>query len=364
MRLVHVADVHLDAPFAWAGASGAARRQAIRDAFAAAVALVRSADADALCVAGDLFEHERVTEDTGRYLAELFASLAPVPVLLAPGNHDWYGPASLYHRTAWPANVVVFRSERLAPVTLADGLTVWGAAHLAPAGTRGFLDGFAVDRGGVHVGLFHGSERSAMSAESAAKLPHAPFTAGQVPAAGLHFALVGHLHTPYDGAHHAYPGNPEPLTFGETGERAALVVDVDDDGQVRTRRHVVACTEVAELDLDITGLTHSGALRAAVADLLAGRSGVVRVSVRGELDPQTDLDVEGWRALAPALDALVVRTTGVHEAYDMAAIVAEPTVRGRFVADVLEQVGDPDLRRRVLATGLRALDGRADLEVR
>jgi exonuclease SbcD len=365
MRLVHVADVHLDAPFAWAGADGGAhRRQAIRDTLRAAVDLARAEGADALSIAGDLFEHERVTEDTARFLAEAFASLAPIPVLLAPGNHDWYGPASIYHRAAWPANVTIFREDRLRPLTLAEGFTIWGGAHLAPAGTNGFLDGFAVDRGGVHVGLFHGSESAAMSAESATKFPHAPFTAAQIPQSGLHFALVGHLHTPHDGRFHAYPGNPEPLSFGESGERAALVVDVDDHGAVRTTRRPIAHTEVADLLLDVTGIGHSDALRSAVIDLVGARTGVVRLSLHGDLDPQVDLAPDTWRAAAPALDALVVRTNDLHEAYDLERLAGDATVRGQFVSDVVAEIDDPDLRRRILTTGLRALDGRDDLAVR
>lgn len=365
VRLLHVADVHLDAPFAWAGADGGGRRrQAIRDTLRAAGDLALAEGADALCVAGDLFEHERVTEDTARFLADTFGALAPIPVFLAPGNHDWYGPASVYHRTSWPANVTVFRDDRLVPVTLTEGLTLWGGAHLAPAGTRNFLAGFEVDRGGVHVALFHGSEQAAMSAEAADKRPHAPFTAAQIPAAGLAHALVGHLHTPHDGSHHTYPGNPEPLTFGETGERAAVLVDVGEDGSVRTQRRVIARTQVVDLDLDVTGLAHSTVVRDAVLDLLHDRTGVVRLSLHGDLDPQVDLAPETWPADVPWIDALVVRTSGLHEAYDIDVLTGEETVRGQFVRDVLAAVDDADLRRRILTTGLRALDGRSDLAVR
>jgi hypothetical protein len=38
-------------------------------------------------------------------------------------------------------------------------------------------------------------------------------------------------------------------------------------------------------------------------------------------------------------------------------------VRGEFVRDASESIEDPELRRRVLLTGLRALEGRTDLEV-
>lgn len=52
------------------------------------------------------------------------------------------------------------------------------------------------------------------------------------------------------------------------------------------------------------------------------------------------------------------RLGAVHVDYDIAALAKERTVRGRFVRDVLA-AGDLDdeRRRRVLLTGLRALDG-------
>lgn len=37
------------------------------------------------------------------------------PAYLTPGNHDWYGPDSLYRRLDWPAHVHVFTEDRLFP---------------------------------------------------------------------------------------------------------------------------------------------------------------------------------------------------------------------------------------------------------
>jgi hypothetical protein len=50
-------------------------------------------------------------------------------------------------------------------------------------------------------------------------------------------------------------------------------------------------------------------------------------------------------------------------AYDLARIEQELTVRGQFVRDVQASQLPPQERQRVIVTGLRALDGRADLEV-
>jgi DNA repair exonuclease SbcCD nuclease subunit len=365
MRLLVFADLHLDSPFAWAEPEVAqARRRALRACLVRICELAASRRCDALCCAGDLFEQDRFTPDTAAFLRDAFARLHPLPVFLAPGNHDWLGPASLYRQVEWTDNVHVFSSDRLEAVTLADGFTLWGAAHRAPANTPGFLDGFTVDRGGVHVALFHGSEQGDLAFQESGKVPHAPFRATQIPAAGLHHALVGHFHTPRDASHHTYPGNPEPLTFGETGERGAVVVEVDASGATTRQRHVVAGTAVHDVTVDVSGVAHSSEVRDRVAAALAGLTGTARVTVHGEVAPEVEVDLADPRELAPHLDAVVARLGRVDVAYDLEALAIEPTVRGQFVRDVRD---DPDLsddaRRLVLVTGLRALDGRRDLEV-
>jgi hypothetical protein len=93
----------------------------------------------------------------------------------------------------------------------------------------------------------------------------------------------------------------------------------------------------------------------------------VRLTVVGELATEIDLVpadlADAARAAASGLDAVVVRTGVLRCGYDLEAVAREPTVRGRFVRDVQAAGLDPDRARRVLVTGLRALDGRDDLEV-
>ena len=146
-RIVRFADLHLDTSFAWAGATSSVarqRRQGLRNALLRIVAIVREVQADALFCGGDLYEDQRVTPDTAEFLRATFAGLDPTPVFLAPGNHDWYGPESVYALTAWSPNVHVFREPRLVPVSLRPGVTLWDGAHCAPANTDNFLAGFGV----------------------------------------------------------------------------------------------------------------------------------------------------------------------------------------------------------------------------
>ena len=368
MRFVFFADLHLDSHFAWAPPEvGRQRRQSLRDTLEAIVRLADEVDADAILSGGDLYEHDRFTPDTAKFLQKTFNETSR-RVILAPGNHDWLGPESLYHRVSWASHVSVFTENRLRPIELAEGLTLWGAAHRAPANTDGFLDQFCVDRGGVNLALFHGSERGSFTFEDDAKKPHAPFDATAIPAAGLHHAFVGHYHRPCDGEHHTYPGNPDPLTFGETGERGAVVVEVLDDGSIHRRRHRVAQSEMHDVAVDVSGCASRQDVRQRVKEALAGRGGLVRVTLHGELDPDVDLHLAtdltaASLGVADRVPAIVVRRGSLRAAYDIDAIKAEQTVRGQFVRDVLDAGLDPEETRRVITTGLRALDGRDDLEV-
>src|SRR5689334_18689288 len=160
MRLLLFSDLHLDTAFGWAGpALGEKLRRQLRGTLDRIAALAEQTRADALLCGGDLVEQARVTPETLAHLRATFAALG-LPVHITPGEHDWYGPASPYRHVDWTSNVHVFTEARLTPVTLDDGLTLWGAAHRSPASTDGFLDGFSAGRDGVNLALFHGCEAS------------------------------------------------------------------------------------------------------------------------------------------------------------------------------------------------------------
>ncbi len=365
MKLVHFSDLHIDSPFAWAGAMGEAarrRRQALRDTLVRIVELTRQVGADALFCGGDLYEHEYFKPDTAEFLKYTFASLAPIPIYIAPGNHDWYGPESLYAQVDWSDNVCIFREAVFRRVELADGVWLWGAAHLGPANTRNFLSGFRVDGPGIHIALFHGAERSWLTAQGEGKEPHAPFDAHEIESAGLAHAFLGHYHRPKDEEFHTYPGNPDPLAFGEDGPRGAVVATITPEGRLTRERYRVAVAEVHDLKLDVTGLASQQDILDRIESQFAGLTGFARLTVKGEIASSIDIHEGALRDRLRGLEAVQIVFGDLHPSYDMDSIQQESTVRGEFVREVLNSDLAEDEKRRVLVTGLRALDGRADLE--
>ena len=291
MRILLVSDVHLDSPFAWAKLEVARRRrQALRDALARSIQLAIDQRVDVICCGGDLFEHERVSPDTGQFLRVQFERAHPIPIFIAPGNHDWLGQESLYRRISWTPNVHVFDDRRLTPVPIVDGLTLWGGAHFAPAGTPDFLERFpgrprrhscgSVSRVRAGFLLRRGCKASN-------RMPRSEPT--EIEASGLHFALLGHYHAPRDEKRFTYPGNPEPLTFGESGQRGVVIVTIGDDGRVTTDRHSVAVSDVYDLEIEVSGCASKQEIRDRVAAALEGRGGYARLTLTGELAPDVDL---------------------------------------------------------------------------
>jgi DNA repair exonuclease SbcCD nuclease subunit len=333
VKLLLFADLHLDAPFAWARQETARLRRANRrETLSRILALADAERVDAVLCAGDLFEHDRVTPDTVAFLQSSFARTER-RIVLAPGNHDWLSAQSPYATVDWSAN------------------------------TDGFFTGFAPDRGGVHLALAHASERSLLGWQEPGKQPHAPFEAAEIAAAGVSHAFLGHYHLPRDAERHTYPGNPDPLEFGEDGDRGAVLVEVQPDGTVQRDRRAVAVSEVHDVVVGIDGAQHATDVQAAVSAAIAPLRGCVRVTLDGELAPEASLEIAELQRLGEQLDGLIVRAGAVRVGHDVDAIAAESTVRGQFVRDAIEQISDLEERRRIVLTGLRALEGRADLEV-
>jgi DNA repair protein SbcD/Mre11 len=365
-RLLHVADLHLDRAFAGMGCQGELairRRLGLREALRRAGQTALDRGCAAVTIGGDLYEHDRAGAATAAFLVETFASWQPMRVLLAPGNHDALLTGSIYSRTEWPANVHLFSTAELRPVPLADGLTIWGLAHLEPAWQGDPLAGEAVGGdGGVHLALFHGAE---LGLRPEGKSIHGPFRATDVYRRGFAAALCGHYHRRRvdGGTGLLYPGSPEPLTFDESEPRGAVIVTVADDGTISHEplednrwhtRTAIADVAAARGLADVVDAAAAAAV-AACAGLDPDRV-ILRVDLRGEIDhavPADTFTVE--TAVRDACGAAGVRVRDLTSpALSVDAIGAEATVRGAFARAVAAASESADTeQRRVLADALR-----------
>ena len=157
VRILHLADVHLDRPFVGLPLDAARQRRGeLRATFERCLQLARDRGIDLVTIGGDLWEEEHVTADTRAWAAAKLEALE-LPVAIVCGNHDALIPGGSHARTVWPANVHRFVSCEPTELRI-DQVSVWGASWTGGDFSVEFLERFRAPRDGrTHLLLVHGT---------------------------------------------------------------------------------------------------------------------------------------------------------------------------------------------------------------
>jgi DNA repair exonuclease SbcCD nuclease subunit len=334
LTIVHCADVHLETTFPDTR-GGAGRRKALADAFVRIVDEAIRRGAGVLTIGGDLYESERAGPQTFRFLSEQFARFGK-PVYIAPGNHDPYGPGSLFARKDLPPNVKIFSEAAWRAFPLAPDVTLWGFGHTRSEPGRPFSNA-RFEREGIQIALVHGSDEARCPPN---KRVTAPFNTAEVVASGASLLLTGHYHGGYVVSQSgkpvlAYPGSPEPIKFGEGPGHGALSVTID-GASIDVRPIPTARTRMVDLQCDLTDVAHENGAFERIWPVLAGYGAddFVRLHLTGSVADGTRIDralIED--RLGSTLGSLEV--SDETRSVDFEALAREPTVRGHVVRDLL-----------------------------
>jgi len=103
-KILHFADLHLDASFSRVGMTPSVakqRREELRSSLKCILNKALELGVDTITIAGDLYEHDRVSPDTMNFVKKEFEAIAPIPVVITPGNHDPFLPGSPYRQIEW-----------------------------------------------------------------------------------------------------------------------------------------------------------------------------------------------------------------------------------------------------------------------
>jgi DNA repair exonuclease SbcCD nuclease subunit len=281
LRVFLTSDLHLGMKFA--GYPDAARAALVEARFTCLdriVAAANDARSDLLVIAGDLFETVSVARrDVARAAGSISGFRGRLAAVL-PGNHDYIsGDDELWRRFRDSAGDSVLLLDQQKPYPLAhydlDACLYPGpctAKHSA-SNAIGWVRSAAAAPGSEHaarhhIGVAHGSLEGFSPDMDGRYYPMRP---QELIETGVRTWLLGHTHLPFPrtaGARDTIfcAGTPEPDGFDCTHEGFAWILDVADDGSLKTRavrtgllrfvdesREIRTAAELERLERDYAG---------------------------------------------------------------------------------------------------------------
>lgn len=366
-RIVHAADIHLDTPYRRHDEAVRARlREAGREAFVRLIDLALERQADALLIAGDLFDNELLTLATERVLVDELtrATSAGLTVVYATGNHD---PGRANYRAMgidWPDerfHLVASRQPRQIAIERDGEVVGWvvAAGHQTPREDRDLAAAFPHAPGPEPaVGLVHAHVVGAASIDQ--HHSYAPTSLGSLDPSYAYWAL-GHIHhrqeVRLDPPVH-YSGNVQGRQFGEEGAKGALVVTLEGGAAPEIEFHALAPVRWESLEPAGLDAAHTlqdvktavvAAFRGPQSDAPPDQEWILRVDLSGacplastltNADERTELAAQLREDLG-VLDA-EVRDRGLHRPVDIEAHRDQPHLLGQTLALLARAATDDD----------------------
>lgn len=235
MKLMHVADLHLDSPFIGMSKEfqGIQKHllKAAYIAFERCVSVAINRKVDVMLIVGDVYDAEKQTIYAQHFFAQQLERLnqADIPVLFTHGNHD-YLTAQL-ERRKYPENVHVFMNDSVEfkDIELHSGEVArfYGFSYKTRWIKQRMIEQYPINNHETDytIGLLHGE----ISSQSQIDNNYAPFTISELLEKNYNYWALGHIHM--HEIHNEqpliqYPGTIQGRHRNELGEKGAFIVEI------------------------------------------------------------------------------------------------------------------------------------------
>ncbi|MBM3327951.1 MAG: DNA repair exonuclease [Calditrichaeota bacterium] len=316
LKFLHLADLHLGADTVGGRLrlpydKAQVRARELREVLRRTVEIAREESVQVILIAGDLWEEGSGQEEA--LVVVDYLGRAGLPVVIAPGNHDYYHPASYYsdslleartgHR--WPDNIHIFRDYDFTPRTFPElqGVVFSGLAFHSNQLVQSRRLAENIDRpdGALHIAVLHGSRDGGSLPPG--KKRTLPFSDEELLRHNFDYAALGHyhshsvIHDSQGRVRAAYPGAAAALTIDEPGERGCLVGLVRPGGVVpdELRFRELDTRRIVRLVVSLDGAAHSAAVQERIEkslqDAHVRREDICLVELEGRYPPGSRIDL-------------------------------------------------------------------------
>lgn len=235
LRVLHTADLHLGSPFSGSGFNAEKikqRKQDLFDCFSGILKAAQKNKVDLVIICGDLFEEDRVKRSDVNLIVQKIAEIAPIRVVILPGNHDYIRDGGYFNWLQLPPNAYLFNKHKCESFIFEDlSLAVYGSAYTAPEDPEMLMKEVVFnDDCKYRILAFHGSFLSRTDEKN---VKYRPFIEQELSETGADYIALGHYHkhTIFRNSKGkiiaSYPGSPEPLNFGEIHDHSFNIVTIE-----------------------------------------------------------------------------------------------------------------------------------------
>lgn len=220
IKFIHTGDLHLGLQFknvSFDKEKAINRRRELWSTFERIVDYTREKDKDFLFIAGDLFEREYFTLGDINRVNDILGKIKDINVIIIAGNHDYLNNNSLYNRIDWNSNVHIFKGQGIESLEFPALNTIiygysWDKVEIRE---NTLLEKFHIDNSKNKILLLHGDINKNSN--------YLPLDLKELKRLNMDYIGLGHIHKPEIIENNiAYCGSPEPLDFGEIGDRGFI----------------------------------------------------------------------------------------------------------------------------------------------
>lgn len=295
MRLIHCADLHLDSKMTanLTREKAAERRRELLLTFERMVKYASEHQAEAVLIAGDLFDTKRISAAARVAVAETIERHPEITFFYLRGNHD--ADSFLAGLDPMPSNLRLF-GEKWRSYPLGDGeKIVISGIELSHANEGQAYPTLMLDPGKFNIVMMHGQE-----AETGSKDRTEVIRLRELQNRGIDYLALGHIHSyreePLDGRGvWCYPGCLEGRGFDECGLHGFVMLQIDEKTGVWERTFLpFASRTLHTAEVDVSGCRNTAEMAERAAAVLEERAipgrDLVKLVLTGSLDVECEKD--------------------------------------------------------------------------
>jgi len=359
MRIVHCADLHLDSKMTGLLGNEKAkeRRAELLNNFTRLVKYATDHGADAIIIAGDLFDTNKVSATARKAVKAAIEEADNISFFYLRGNHDRDG--FLAGTEDVPDNLYTF-DDTWTGYDIGKDVTIMGA-ELCVDNAASLYNSLVLSADRFNIVTLHGQESMARPGDKTVVV-----ALHGLRQKGIDYLALGHIHeyreAPLDERGvYCYPGCLEGRGYDEEGDHGFVVLDIDEDTHRYTRTFVpFALRKVEGVDVDVSDCISNVDIVSRIMETVDFKpSDYIKINMVGDMNVERD-DIATEYILSciedKAYSVRVKDKTGLRVNYD--DYLFEESLKGEFVRLVRSRTDLADEEKAaVIRYGFEAISG-------